>query len=54
MMTTKTEQIGFRIEADIKKQLEELAKDDGRPLSNYLQRVLKAHVEEKAKKGKKR
>ena len=53
MMTTKTEQIGFRIEADIKKQLEQLAQDEGRPLSNYLQYVLKAHVEQ-AKKGKKR
>jgi predicted transcriptional regulator len=37
-------QIGFRVSSQLKKQLEQLAEADNRPLSNYLEHILKAHA----------
>ena len=37
--------IAFRTTTELKEQLEELAEADNRPLSNYLEVVLKAHAD---------
>ena len=42
---TRDTQVGFRVTSQLKKQLEKLAEADNRPLSNYLEHVLKAHAE---------
>jgi predicted transcriptional regulator len=42
---TRDALIGFRVTSDLKEQLEQLAEADNRPLSNYLEHVLKAHAE---------
>jgi replication-associated recombination protein RarA len=42
--------LSFRIKPSLKAALEELAKADMRPLSNYLEVVLKAHAEAESKK----
>jgi hypothetical protein len=46
--------LSFRITPSLKAALEQLAKADRRPLSNYLELVLEAHVEQKRKEGKRR
>jgi len=42
---TRDTQIGFRVTSELKKRLEKLAEADNRPLSNYLEHVLKAHAD---------
>jgi predicted transcriptional regulator len=42
---TRDAHIGFRVTSQLKEQLEKLAEADERPLSNYIERALKAHVE---------
>ena len=39
-----TEQMSLRIPREVKEELERLAKEDGRSLSNYVVRVLTDHV----------
>jgi hypothetical protein len=46
--------LSFRIRPSLKAALEQLAKGDRRPLSNYLEVLLEHHVEGKRKEGKKR
>ena len=50
---TRDTQIGFRVTSQLKKQLEKLAEADNRPLSNYLEHVLKAHAEAELKRSAK-
>jgi predicted DNA-binding protein len=45
MTKIRDAQIGLRVTAELKARLEELAAADNRPLSNYLELVLKAHAE---------
>lgn len=49
----RTASIGLRVRPRLKAELERLAKGERRPLSNYLEVLLEAHVEAK-KEGKKR
>lgn len=46
----KTASIGFRIEPELKEALQQLAVADDRTLANYIERVLKEHVEAAAKR----
>ena len=46
----KTASIGFRIEPELKEALQQLASADDRTLANYIERVLKEHVDATAKK----
>lgn len=39
-----SEQIGFRCSPDLRESLEKLAKDDGRPLGQYVRLTLERHV----------
>lgn len=39
-----TEQMSLRIPREVKEELERLAKEDGRSLSNYVVRILTDHV----------
>jgi predicted transcriptional regulator len=48
--STRDAVIGFRVTSDLKEQLEQLAEADNRPLSNYLEHVLKAYAEAEAAK----
>ena len=43
--------MGVRLPQSIKEALEEAAKEDGRTLSNYVVRVLQAHLEGAYQKG---
>ena len=57
--STRDALIGFRVTSELKERLEKLAEADNRPLSNYLEYILKAHAdaaddEGKQEKGKKR
>lgn len=40
-------QLPVRVNEDVLKKLQELAKKDNRPLSNYVETVLKNHVNRK-------
>lgn len=42
--------LSFRVTPSLKTRLEQLAKADRRPLSNYLELVLEAHAEAQTKK----
>jgi predicted HicB family RNase H-like nuclease len=46
----KTEALSQRIDPQLKADLEELAKRDSRSLANYVQHVLRQHVESTKKK----
>jgi predicted DNA-binding protein len=53
--STRDALIGFRVTTELKERLEKLAETDNRPLSNYLENVLKAHADAADEgKGKKR
>lgn len=41
----KTETIAFRIDSELKKKAQELAKKDGRSLSNWLEQMVRKEVE---------
>jgi predicted DNA-binding protein len=43
--STRDALIGFRVTSELKERLEKLAEADNRPLSNYLEHVLKAHAD---------
>ncbi len=43
----KTAALAFRIPADLKESLQRLADADDRSLSNYVERALRQHVEER-------
>jgi len=49
MNTQKQTVVGVRLPDSLKKQLEQLAKLEGRPLSNYIRRILELHIEETSK-----
>jgi hypothetical protein len=42
----KTQPLGFRVEPEIKEGLERAAKADGRSVSNLIERILRAWLEE--------
>jgi len=42
----KNEWVNVRVDEDTKKKLEKLAEQENRTLSNYIDTVLKRHVEE--------
>jgi predicted DNA-binding protein len=44
---TKTERLQIRISPELKAQLQALAEADGRTLSNYVEQLIKAAVEQK-------
>jgi len=46
--------VSFRIRADIKEALQELARAERRSLSSYIELALEAHVEAKRKASKRR
>lgn len=39
-----TEQMSLRVPKELKEKLEELAREDGRSLSNYVAKILADHV----------
>lgn len=41
----KDTSVNVRLESELREHLEELAKRDGRTLSNYIHRLLRAHVD---------
>ena len=51
--STRDALIGFRVTSELKERLEKLAEADNRPLSNYLEHVLKAHAEVELKRSAK-
>jgi predicted DNA-binding protein len=53
-MGKKLDPISIRLDAEVKAECERLAKDDGRSLSNYVNNVLRLHVEAKKKPEGKR
>jgi predicted DNA-binding protein len=50
--STRDALIGFRVTSELKERLEKLAEADNRPLSNYLEHILKAHADAADDKGK--
>ncbi len=46
----KTAALSFRIEPELKEALQQLATADDRTLANYIERVLKEHVEAVSKR----
>lgn len=51
-LMTRDAAISVRVEPALKKELEELAKDDRRTLASYVEGILAAHVEAQRKKAK--
>jgi hypothetical protein len=51
---TRSAPISYRIRPSLKAELERLAADDRRSLSQYIELVLETHVEAKRKEGKRR
>jgi hypothetical protein len=47
-------QIGVRVRSSLKADLERLAKEDKRKLSNYIEILLEAHVADKKREAKRR
>jgi hypothetical protein len=52
-MLTKNEQLGFRISADLKKELQAVAKREGRTLSQLCEILLTGGLETYKKEGSK-
>ena len=52
-MQTKNEQVGFRISADLKKELQVVAKREGRTLSQLCEILLAGGLEAYKKEGSK-
>jgi predicted transcriptional regulator len=50
----KMDPISIRLDPDVKATLEELAKEDERSLSAYINRALRQHIEDKKREGKRR
>jgi hypothetical protein len=50
---TRSAPISYRIRPSLKAELERLAADDRRPLSQYIELVLEEHVAATKKRGKK-
>jgi len=51
---TKTHPLGFRVEPEIKEALERAAKADGRSVSNFIELILKAWLEDHGHLSKER
>jgi len=49
----KLEPISIRLDPDVKAALEELAKEDERSLSSYINRALRQHIEAKKRESAK-
>jgi len=45
----KTDQIAFRISEEVKERLQDAAKKDSRPLSNYMCFIIEKHLAELSK-----
>jgi hypothetical protein len=50
----RTAYVGFRTTPKLKAELERIAKEDRRPLSQYLEITLEAHVEAKKRDSKRK
>ena len=46
-MAKKKEKVTLTVDPDLKRRLERLAKIDGRSISNYLNMLIKRHIEGK-------
>lgn len=51
---TRDARLGVRLHTDLREALEHLAKEDGRSISQYVERVLAEHVRQKGAAGKQR
>lgn len=47
----KDTSVNVRIESELREHLEELAKRDGRSLSNFIHRLLRAHADKHARRA---
>lgn len=54
MAETRDCKLGIRINCDLKKTLEQAAAQDDRTMSNYIERVLLAHIEKVVKRRSRR